>query len=196
MRITPGRPTPTTPTTEDPFEDALRPLWSAARQGDAASYRAALTLIAGRLRSYYGRRLSGQPDGVEDLVQETLLAVHLKRDTHDPALPVSNWLHAIARYRLTDHWRRQGRRGTVELDEGLHEAPEGAEGVAAAVARRDLRALLRTLPDGQRQAIELVKVEGFSTEEAAARMGITATALKVRVHRGLARLMALTGAGR
>ncbi|QYK42626.1 MAG: sigma-70 family RNA polymerase sigma factor [Paracoccaceae bacterium] len=181
--------------TGDPFEDRLAPLWAAARGGDAAAYRTALALIAGRLRAYYGRRLAGQPDETEDLVQETLLAIHLKRDTHDPNLPVSNWLHAIARYRLTDHWRRQGRRGTVELDDSLHEAPETSEGVQAAVARRDLGVLLRTLPDAQREAIELVKVEGYSTEEAAARMGITVTTLKVRVHRGLQRLMARAGGG-
>lgn len=182
--------------TSDPFESRLAPLWSAARAGDEAAYRAALSLIAGRLRAYYGRRLAGQPEETEDLVQETLLAIHLKRDTHDPALPVSNWLHAIARYRLTDHWRRQGRRATVELDDMLHEAPEDAQGVTAAVARRDLARMLRSLPDAQREAIELVKVEGYSSEEAAARMGITVTTLKVRVHRGLQRLMARAGGGK
>lgn len=181
--------------TGDAFEDRLAPLWSAARGGNETAYRAALAMVAVRLRGYYGRRLGGQPDEVEDLVQETLLAVHLKRDTHDPALPVSNWLHAIARYRLTDHWRRQGRRGTVALEDEMHEAEETAEGAQAAVARRDLRKLLRSLPDGQREAIELVKVQGFSTEEAAAQMGITVTTLKVRVHRGLQRLMARVGGG-
>jgi RNA polymerase sigma-70 factor, ECF subfamily len=175
------------------FEDQLAPLWAAARAGDGVAYKAALALMAGRLRAYYGRRLQGQPEETEDLVQETLLAIHLKRDTHDPALPVSNWLHAIARYRLTDHWRRQGRRVTEELDDGLHEAPPGSDGAEAAVARRDLGTLLATLPDAQREAIELVKVQGFSTEEAAARMGITVTTLKVRVHRGLQRLMDRVG---
>ncbi|MFN4157961.1 MAG: sigma-70 family RNA polymerase sigma factor [Gemmobacter sp.] len=181
--------------TNDPFEGQLAPLWAAARAGDSTAYKAALGLIAVRLRGYYGRRLAGQPEEAEDLVQETLLAIHLKRDTHDPAQPVSNWIHAIARYRLTDHWRRQGRRGTVELDDEMMEAVPGSGGAEAAVARRDLGKMLGTLPDAQREAIELVKVQGFSTEEAAARMGITVTTLKVRVHRGLQRLMARAGSG-
>lgn len=175
--------------TGDAFEQALFPLWAAARAGDEAAYRKALGLMAGRLRVYYARRLAASPEEAEDLVQETLLAIHLKRDTHDPALPVSNWMHGIARYRLADHWRRQGRKPTVELDDDQLEAAPGSGGAEAAMARRDLGILLRDLPEGQREAIDLVKVQGFSTEEAAARMGITVTTLKVRVHRGLQRLM-------
>lgn len=175
---------------EDGFESRLAPLWRAARGGDEAAYRAALTLISARLRAYFRPRMAGLPDDLEDMVQETLLAIHLKRSTHDPALPVSNWLHAVARYRLTDLYRRRGRRGVPETLDGMEiEAPPDSEGVEAASARRDLGRLLGTLPDGQRVAIELVKVEGYSTEEAAARMGITVTTLKVRVHRGLQRLM-------
>jgi RNA polymerase sigma-70 factor (ECF subfamily) len=182
---------------EDGFEARLAPLWSAGRAGDEAAYRAALSLIAQRLRAYFRPRMSGLPDDVEDLVQETLLAIHLKRATHDPALPVSNWLHAVARYRLVDVYRRRGRRGVPDSLDGIEvEAPADSGGVEASSARRDLGRLLGTLPDGQRQAIELVKIEGWTTEEAAARMGITVTTLKVRVHRGLQRLMAAVGAER
>lgn len=181
----------------DGFETRLAPLWASARDGDAQAYRAAMALMADRLRAYYRRRLPAAPEEAEDLVQETLLAIHLKRDTHDPALPVSNWLHAIARYRLADHWRRKGRRPTEVLDDEMPGDEGAADGAGAAMARRDLGRLMSALPDGQRQAIELVKVQGFSTEEAAARMGITAGTLKVRVHRGLMRLMAeVAGGGR
>lgn len=180
---------------EDGFETRLAPLWHAGTKGDEAAYRAALLLIAARLRSYFRPRMAGLPDDVEDLVQETLLAIHLKRATHDPRLPVSNWLHAVARYRLTDVYRRRGRRGVPDSLDGIDvEAPPDAGGVEASSARRDLGKLLCTLPDGQRKAIELVKLEGWSTEEAAQRMGITVTTLKVRVHRGLQRLMATVGA--
>lgn len=182
-------------TTGEGFEGRLAPLWAAARGGDEAAYRAALALMAERLRAYYRRRLPAAPEEAEDLVQETLLAIHLKRDTHDPALPVANWLHAIARYRLADHWRRKGRRPSEALEDDLPDDEGVAEGAGAAMARRDLGRLMATLPDGQRQAIDLVKVQGYSTEEAAARMGITAGTLKVRVHRGLMRLMAQVAGG-
>lgn len=177
---------------ENGFEARLAPLWAKARAGDEVAYRAALVLIADRLRAYYRARMGGLPDDVEDMVQETLLAIHLKRGTHDPALPVSNWLHAVARYRLTDLYRRRGRRGPPP--EPLEDAdaavvPGGADSAEAAMARRDLGRLLDLLPEAQRTAIDLVKVDGLSTEEAATRMGITVTALKVRVHRGLQRLM-------
>lgn len=179
---------------ENGFEARLAPLWAAARAGDEAAYRAALALIAERLRAYYRARMGGLPDDVEDMVQETLLAIHLKRGTHDPALPVSNWLHAVARYRLTDLYRRRGRRGPPP--EPLEDVDAvavigGADSTDAAMARRDLGRLMATLPEAQRQAIALVKVNGLSTEEAAGQMGITVTALKVRVHRGLQRLMAV-----
>ena len=99
----------------DDFETGLKPLWLRAPAGDEAAYRAALERIARRLRAFFGRRLSALPDEVEDLVQETLLALHLQRGTYDANLPVSAWVHAIARHKLVDLWRRRGRR------EALHE---------------------------------------------------------------------------
>ena len=82
------------------FESALKPLWLRAQSGDDAAYRQALGLLASRLRAYFKRRLSGLPDEVEDLVQETLLALHLQRGTHDPTLPVSAWAVAIVLTKL------------------------------------------------------------------------------------------------
>jgi RNA polymerase sigma-70 factor, ECF subfamily len=165
--------------------------------GDEAAYRAALSMIAARLRAYFRPRLAGLPEDVEDLVQETLLAIHLKRGTHDPALPVSNWVYAIARYRLTDLYRRRGRRGSPQVLDGMDiAADDGSDGVAASFARRDLGRMLDSLPTGQRQAIELVKVQGLSTAEAAEAMGITIVSLKVRVHRGLQQLMQVARAER
>lgn len=173
------------------FESRLKPLWLRAQAGDDAAYRQGLALLAARLRGYFKRRLTGLPDEVEDLVQETLLALHLQRGTYDPALPVSAWALAIARHKLVDLWRRRGRR------ESLHEAIDDvdeqllAAETAEAGAARDLQVLLQTLPLAQRQAIELTKLEGLSVIEAAERTGATPSAIKVQVHRGLKRLAAL-----
>jgi RNA polymerase sigma-70 factor, ECF subfamily len=173
------------------FESALKPLWLRAQSGDEAAYRQALGLLASRLRAYLRRRLSGLPDEVEDLVQETLLALHLQRGTYDPTLPVSAWAVAIARYKLVDLWRRRGRRDSLhdnlgEVDEQVLAAePEDGS------ARRDLEAMFQALPQAQRQAIELTKLEGLSVSEAAARTGASESAIKVQVHRGLKRLAAL-----
>jgi RNA polymerase sigma-70 factor, ECF subfamily len=173
------------------FESALKPLWLRARSGDDAAYRQCLGLLAGRLRGYLRRRLSAYPDEVEDLVQETLLALHLQRGTYDPTLAVSAWAVAIARHKLVDLWRRRGRSDTLhdaidDVDEHLLAADAEEAGTA-----RDLGKLLQELPAAQMRAILLTKVEGLSVAEAAARTGATPSAIKVQVHRGLKRLAAL-----
>lgn len=173
------------------FESVIKPLWLRAQSGDEAAYRHCLGLLASRLRGYLKRRLSGLPDEVEDLVQETLLAVHLQRGTYDPTLPVSAWAVAIARHKLVDLWRRRGRRDSLhdaldDVDERLLVADPDDGG-----ARRDLQKLFEALPQAQRLAIELTRLEGLSVAEAAARTGASESAIKVQVHRGLKRLAAL-----
>lgn len=181
-----------------PFDDSpgdvetrLRPLWLRAQAGDDAAYRQALGLLASRLRGYLRRRLAATPDDVEDLVQETLLALHLQRGTHDPAVPVTAWAVAIARHKLVDLWRRRGRRD--DLHEALDDVDEHllASDPDDGGARRDLEVLLRDLPAAQQQAIVLTKLEGLSVAEAARRTGASESAVKVQVHRGLKRLAAL-----
>ncbi|HSQ71631.1 MAG TPA: sigma-70 family RNA polymerase sigma factor [Rubrivivax sp.] len=175
-------------TARDDFEAGLKPLWARAQAGDEAAYRESLRRIAVRLRSYLRRRMQSLPDELEDLVQETLLALHLQRGTHDPALPVSHWVLAIARHKLVDLWRRRGRQDA--LHDPLDELDDSAMPVAAdeGSARRDLVKLLDALPAAQRQAIVLTKIEGLSVAEAALRTGASESAIKVQVHRGLKRL--------
>ena len=173
----------------DDFESGLKPLWMRAQAGDEAAYREALSRIAARLRRYFARRLFALPDDVEDLVQETLLALHQQRGTYDPGLPVSAWVHAIARHKLVDLLRRRGRREALNQplddlteDQHLSTVPDEQP------TRRDLALLLATLPAAQRLAIVLTKIEGLSVAAAAQRGGVSVSALKVQVHRGLKRL--------
>lgn len=173
------------------FETGLKPLWLRAQSGDEAAYRDCLQRIATRLRGYLRRRMQSLPDEVEDLVQETLLALHLQRGTYDPALPVSAWVLAIARHKLVDLWRRRGRRD--DLHDALDDVDEGALVAVAedGETRRDLDKLLQELPAAQRRAIVLTKVEGLSVAEASQRTGASESAIKVQVHRGLKRLALL-----
>lgn len=175
----------------DALESELRPLWLLAQAGDEAAYRRALRIAAARLRGYFGRRLREPAHEVEDLVQETLLALHLQRGTYDERLPVTAWLHGIARHKLVDHWRRHGRPGARaepldDLPEALHPAVE-----SDAATLRDLLGLLARLPAAQRDAIADTKLEGLSVAEAARRRGASESAIKVQVHRGLQRLSRL-----
>ena len=133
----------------------------AAQGGDARAYAEFLRDFAPLLRAYFRRRLINLPDDIEDLVQETLLAIHNKRHTYEPRQPLSAWLYAIARYKLVDLWRaRAGREALHEpLDEDSH-ALLADEDVDAQTSRRDLSVLLAQLPDRQRLPIEYVKVQG------------------------------------
>ncbi len=176
------------------FESGLKPLWLLAQAGDEVAYRDCLARIAVRLRTFLRRRMQGLPDEVEDLVQETLLALHTQRGTCDPTLPVSAWVFAIARHKLVDLWRRRGRQ------DALHDAIDDVEESRLAAdahestAHRDLDQLLQTLPEAQRLAIVLTKIEGLSVAEAARRTGASESAIKVQVHRGLKRLALLVKA--
>jgi RNA polymerase sigma-70 factor (ECF subfamily) len=167
-------------------ETELKALMMRGLGGDAAAHAELLSALARHLRAYFVRRLSGGEADAEDLVQETLLAIHLKRDTYDAAQPFTPWAYAIGRYKLLDHFRRRGVRRSVPLeDAGVLIAAETAEEGAV---RRDLDRLLSDLPDRQRALLEDVKLTGRSIEEAAGRQGMTAGAAKVAIHRSLQRL--------
>ncbi|MDQ3187291.1 MAG: sigma-70 family RNA polymerase sigma factor [Pseudomonadota bacterium] len=168
----------------------------AAQRGDSGAYAEFLRNLAALLRGFFRRRLINLPNEIEDLVQETLLAVHNKRHTYLPEQPVTAWLHAIARYKMVDMLRaRSGREALHDpIDEDSSALMSDAE-PAAQEARRDLRVLLARLPDKQRLPIEYVKIEGLSVAQAAQLTGLSESAVKVGVHRGLKLLAAGIRAG-
>ena len=177
----------------DRREARLRTLLIAARAGDAVAYGAFLRELAAHLRRFLGWRLQGRPDDVEDLVQECLIAVHDKRHTYDAAQPLTPWLHAIAHYKLADHLRRGAAGDVARAD--FDDEPDGraSSGPDATDARRDLAKLLARLPDRQRLPILHVKIEGLSVAEAAGVTGMSASAVKVGIHRGMKALATMIG---
>jgi RNA polymerase sigma-70 factor (ECF subfamily) len=172
------------------LEERLKALLVDALSGDAGAYHAFLRELSGHLRAFVRRRLARLPDDVEDIVQETLLAVHNQRHTYDPAQPLTPWVHALARYKLVDFLRRRAR--TDLLHEPLDEESElfAVSDGAAAEARRDLAVLLQELPERQRLPILSVKIEGRSVAETAQRTGMSPSAVKIGIHRGLKALAA------
>lgn len=175
-------------------EAELKALMLAGLAGDAAAHARLLAALAPRLRAYFARRMGANPGAAEDLVQETLLAIHLKRGLYDRDQPLMPWVLAIARYKLVDSWRRSGRRKMEALDE-VDElvAEETADGT---MARRDLGVLLARLPRRQQALLHDVRIEGLSMAEAAERHGISVAAVKVTLHRSLKALQALVGVTR
>lgn len=180
-------------TNRDTSTDALGELMRAAQNGDGRAYRDLLRAITPRIRQVIRRQrgFAGRAE-VEDLVQDVLLSVHAVRATYDPSRPFTPWLLAIVRNRLVDGARRYARiaRREVLVDDidvtfAELEANDDTveEGEAAA-----LREAVRALPEGQRQAIELLKLEELSLKEAAEVSGTTVGALKVATHRAMTAL--------
>lgn len=157
--------------------------------GDTAAYRQLLAASAERLRRYFARRLGQDSADIEDLVQEALMAIHQRRESYSAALPYTAWLHAIARYKLVDHFRRNGVRRSLPIDDVEEFFADDA--LEPALAAFDIEALLATLPEKHRTAIRLTRIEGYSVAEASRRSGQSIAAVKVNIHRGIGRLMKL-----
>jgi RNA polymerase sigma-70 factor (ECF subfamily) len=156
-----------------------------AQAGDRQAYGVLLTEASRWLKRYFARRSA--PSAIDDLIQETLLSVHRKLASFDPARPFLPWLAAIARYRWVDHLRRAYRAAEVELaDDVAVESEEDEIG-----ARISLERLFGLLPPGQARAIELVKIKGHSVAEAARHCGQSEPLIKTNIHRGLKKLAAL-----
>lgn len=172
-------------------EERLRDLLMRGLAGDEPAYRAFLQELSTHLRAFLRKRLARLPDEVEDLVQESLLAIHNQRHTYDAGQPLTAWIHAIAKYKLIDLLRRRAKRDllTGPLDDELSLA--SAADSEATDARRDLGKLLQRLPDRQRSPIVHMKLDGLSVAETARLTGMSESAVKVGVHRGLKALAAM-----
>ena len=172
-------------------EAHLKDLLVRGLSGEAASYAAFLRELSAFLRAFLRGRLARVPDEVEDLVQETLLAVHNQRHTYDAAQPLTAWVHAIARYKLIDFLRRRAGREAMNDPLGDEDDLLATSDEEAREARRDLAVLLAKLPDRHRLPIQHVKIEGLTVAEAAKLTGMSESAVKVGIHRGLKALSAL-----
>jgi len=172
-------------------EAELHDLMTRGLAGDAAAHRKLLEVLSGRFRVFYRNRLrGGDPADAEDLVQETLLAIHTRRDSYNPSQPVTAWVFAIARYKMIDHFRRTRTRGvSVPVDDVDNLFSD--DRADACDPTHDVAALLQHLPAKQRTAIQLVKLDELSVREAAAKTGMSESDIKVSIHRGLKKLSAL-----
>ncbi|MFN3464261.1 MAG: sigma-70 family RNA polymerase sigma factor [Terricaulis sp.] len=172
-------------------EAALKALFLKGLAGDAAATRAFLTEAAALLRGFFRARLRGRTEDAEDLVQETLVALHTRRESYDPNYPLTAWVYAIARYRLIDFLRRAKHRSHAPLD-GV-DVGETDPDYEASDAKRDVATLLDKLPEKQRTAIRMVKLEERSVKETAEATGLSESDIKISIHRGLKTLMRLMG---
>jgi RNA polymerase sigma-70 factor, ECF subfamily len=174
----------------DATEERLRRQFLEALVGDAHAYEQFLRALSAHLRAFFRRRMSHWPDEVEDLVQESLLAIHNSRHTYRPQEPLTAWVHTIARYKLVDRMRARSRR--EDLTDPLDDALElfARSDTEAAQARRDIAVILHALPERQRRALVMIKLEGASVAETAVQTGMSQASVKVGVHRTMKALAA------
>jgi RNA polymerase sigma-70 factor (ECF subfamily) len=171
-------------------EDRLKSLLAEGLAGDERAYCQFLTELTTLLRAFLRRRLARLPDQVEDLVQEILVAIHNQRHTYGSERPLTPWVHAIARYKLIDLLRRRSRTDLLHdpIDDDAELFTAADSDVAA--AGFDVAKLLHGLPDRQRLPIWYVKIEGATVADTAARTGMSISAVKIGIHRGLKALAA------
>jgi RNA polymerase sigma factor (sigma-70 family) len=176
-----------------PKEEEWAVLMRAAMGGDADAYRRLLASLAPTLRGLARRDCAriGLPAGdAEDVVQEVLLAIHLKRDTWDMDRPIGPWIMAIARNKLIDARRRRGDRTPLPIDE-LAERLVAVEAADDGLDRQDLDRLLGGLGERQRDLVRSLSVEGRSIKETAERLQMSEGAVRVALHRAIKSLAAL-----
>jgi RNA polymerase sigma-70 factor, ECF subfamily len=191
------------PSTSEPVEAASAPrsidseadLLARLRAGDPDAFAEVVRTLGGRLLATARRMLRDEEDA-RDVVQETFLAAFKSIDSFSGGSKLSTWLHSIATNAALMRMRSRRRRPEARIDDLLprfdetgHWADEPAswDPPADALETRRLRMAVRRcidrLPETQRTILLLRDVEDLSTAEAADQLGITATAVKLRLHR-------------
>jgi len=166
-------------------------LMHAALEGDEAAYRRLLEQLGASLRltvrSRFARYGAGDLD-VEDVVQETLLAIHLKRHTWSRGEKLGPWVTAIVRNKLVDVMRRRGRRAEGPIDDVLDSLADEATAPEEADAQRDVQQMLGALPERQQHIVRCISIEGRSVRETADGLSMSEVAVRVALHRSLKQL--------
>ena len=190
------------------LDSNLRKLLGLAKQGDRLAYQEFLQLAAKLVRNYLMKTLGGtqrSPERIEDLVQETLLTIHRKRDLYDPTLPIVPWIQTIAHHRWIDQWRSEKyQRAEVEWSPGLSESNHhpgittpssepNPEEVAIENSHRlgntaQIEVWMKNLKPRERLLIQMAKLEERPLSEVALKTGMSLGAVKVSLHRAIKQL--------
>jgi RNA polymerase sigma-70 factor (ECF subfamily) len=168
----------------------LATLFRQANAGDSVAYRSLLLRLTPWLRGFVRKglvRAGRSSDESEDIVQEALLALHLKRHTWDDRQPLEPWVRAIAHHKLIDALRRRGNRAQLDIADVADELPFEEKVDVGDIIDRER--LMQCLPERQQRIVEAISIMGLSAREAADKLGMSEGAVRVALHRAL-KLMA------
>lgn len=158
-------------------------LMAKAQRGDSESYRALLLDLCPVLERIVRRKVF-DANAAEDVFQDVLLTLHKGRATWDPRRAFEPWFYSIVRNKIFDHLRKVKRLKAWEAVSLDVAEPQSAAEDTLSEESELLQKALTQLPEAQRMAVQLVKIEGLSMQEAADRLEISVSAMKVRAHRG------------
>ncbi|MCF8475014.1 MAG: sigma-70 family RNA polymerase sigma factor [Emcibacter sp.] len=156
----------------------------ATLSGDQTAYRLLLTDLRPWLTAYFKKRI--HHNTVEDLVQDTLMTLHHKRQTFNPDYPFGPWISAVARHRWIDHMRKTLKYVETEIDEN-HPSEDHKQDECA---KHDVRTLLNLIPETQARMIEMMKLQEMTVAEISCQTGHSPSSVKIMVHRGMKKMMA------
>ena len=169
-------------------EDQWKDLAVRAQAGDSTAYRELLTGLVPFLRRVLVKSLA-RPTDADDIVQEILLSVHKALSTYSPGRPFLPWLMAIANYRRADYLRQHyATRTIVTVPYESVDLADHVTNTSHAAEYRDVEKALDTIPNRQREVFELMKLKGYSAQEVSDKTGMSVSAVKVSVHRTMAKL--------
>jgi RNA polymerase sigma-70 factor (ECF subfamily) len=161
------------------------------QQGDAAAVTALVQRLSPQLHRFFLAQFASRRHA-DDLLQETWLRIHRVRHTYRPGEPLLPWLYAVARNVRVDHYRKARRVEERERQvESLPEPAANPEGAGAPERGRDVAAMLRELPESQREVLVMLKVAGMSIEEVARATGSSVGSVKQKAHRAYEKLRRL-----
>lgn len=182
----------------------LRALFRQAQQGDSRAYQDFLQQAARFIRGYLMKTLGQsqrKPEHIEDLVQETLLTIHRKRDLYDSSLAILPWIQTITHHRWIDQWRSEkNQRSEVEwlpeMSETKAESMSSALNPEEAIFEKDLQkgntaqieSWLKALRPREQVLIRMAKLEERPLAEEALKTGMSISAVKVSLHRAIKQL--------
>jgi RNA polymerase sigma-70 factor (ECF subfamily) len=159
--------------------------------GEEAAFGDLYALLAPRLHRYLMARACDEATR-HDLVQETMLRMHLTRARLRPGAPVMPWVLTVLR-RLWIETLRRGARETL-LEGAGDDLSSNDAGPDHSAELRELAdhmcAALTRLPELHRAAFDLVRSEGLSVKDAAKKLRTTSCAVKLRSHRAYQALRA------
>ena len=170
----------------EPGEEKWAGMMRAALAGNEAVYRRVLDEIGRAVRPMargaFSRARQGDAD-IEDVVQETLLAIHLKRQTWDGGPKLAPWVNAIARHKIIDAMRRRGVRRfePIEDFEAVLPAPADED----PHQRSDVERLMESLSPRAKEIVKSISLEGQTIADTASRLSMTEVAVRVALHRAL-----------